>query len=267
MDYLGNEETHLPEVPNPFSVLTEGTKNTVARTSFYLVKAFSVRSAFIMIGLCLLADLYVFVAPIAFDIFINGAGWSVEKYSGVVGGVVVFAAMIAQIIGGFLGDRYGTRRIAMVFFLLLAFANATLAFLEPVWTNDTVMTIYLIIQAFIGAIAWICIISLTMRLTWSKVGGTQFTAYMSLFNLSGVLAFSFTGRLLEIFDYSSAIYLGAVLTMLSVVMLIFIDEDETDRVLEGRIKDDEVWEEEDPDTDLGERPEWWNDDDLKPSTS
>ena len=267
MDYLGNEETHLPEVPNPFSVLTQGTKNTVARTSFYLVKAFSVRSAFIMIGLCLLADLYVFVAPIAFDIFINGAGWSVEKYSGVVGGVVVFAAMIAQIIGGFLGDRYGTRRIAMVFFLLLAFANATLAFLEPVWTNDTVMTIYLIIQAFIGAIAWICIISLTMRLTWSKVGGTQFTAYMSLFNLSGVLAFSFTGRLLEIFDYSSAIYLGAVLTMLSVVMLIFIDEDETDRVLEGRIKDDEVWEEEDPDTDLGERPEWWNEDDLKPSTS
>ena len=267
MDYLGNEETHLPEVPNPFSVLTEGTKNTVARTSFYLVKAFSVRSAFIMIGLCLLADLYVFVAPITFDIFINGAGWSIEKYSGVVGGVVVFGAMIAQIIGGFLGDRYGTRRIAMVFFLLLAFANASLAFLEPVWTNDTLMTIYLIIQAFIGAIAWICIISLTMRLTWSKVGGTQFTAYMSLFNLSGVLAFSFTGRLLEIFDYSSAIYLGAVLTMLSVIMLIFIDEDETDRVLEGRIKDDEVWEEEDPDTDLGERPEWWNEDDLKPSTS
>ena len=267
MDYLGNEETQLPEVPNPFSVLTEGTKNTVARTSFYLVKAFSVRSAFIMIGLCLLADLYVFVAPIAFDIFINGAGWSVEKYSGVVGGVVVFAAMIAQIIGGFLGDRYGTRRIAMVFFLLLAFANATLAFLEPVWTNDTLMTIYLIVQAFIGAIAWICIISLTMRLTWSKVGGTQFTAYMSLFNLSGVLAFSFTGRLLEIFDYSSAIYLGAVLTMLSVVMLIFIDEDETDRVLEGRIKDDEVWDEEDPDTDLGERPDWWSDEELKPSVS
>ena len=55
--------------------------------------------------------------------------------------------------------------------------------------------------------------------------------------------------------------------MLSVIMLIFIDEDETDRVLEGRIKDDEVWEEEDPDTDLGERPEWWNEDDLKPSTS
>ena len=76
-----------------------------------------------------------------------------------------------------------------------------------------------------------------------------------------------TGRMIEIFDYSTAIYLGAVLTMVTVIMLIFIDEDETDRVLEGRIKDDEVWEEEDPDTDLGERPEWWNEEDLKPSTS
>jgi MFS family permease len=267
MKYLGNEEPTLPEVPNPFSLLPEGTKNTVARTSFYLVKAFSVRSAFILIGLCLLADLYIFVAPITFDIFINGAGWSQAKYNGIVGGIVVFGAMFGQIFGGLLGDRYGTRRVAMVFFLALAFANAGLAFLEPLWGNTTIMTTFLILQAFIAGIAWICIISLTMRLTWSKVGGTQFTAYMSLFNLSGVFAFTLTGRLISIFDYSSAIYLGAILTMVTVIMLIFIDEDETDRVLEGRIKDGEVWEEEDPDTDLGERPEWWNDEDLQPSTS
>ncbi len=267
MKYLGNEEPALPEVPNPFSFLPEGTKNTVARTSFYLVKAFSVRSAFILIGLCLLADLYIFVAPITFDIFINGAGWSQAKYNGIVGGIVVFGAMFGQIFGGLLGDRYGTRRVAMVFFLALAFANAGLAFLEPLWGNTTIMTTFLILQAFIAGIAWICIISLTMRLTWSKVGGTQFTAYMSLFNLSGVFAFTLTGRLISIFDYSSAIYLGAILTMVTVIMLIFIDEDETDRVLEGRIKDGEVWEEEDPDTDLGERPDWWKDEDLQPSTS
>ena len=129
MNYLGNEVDSIPEVPNPFSMLPVGTKNTVARTSFYLVKAFSVRSAFILIGLCLLADLYIFVAPITFDIFINGAGWSQAKYNGIVGGIVVFGAMFGQIFGGLLGDRFGTRRVAMVFFLLLAFANASLAFL------------------------------------------------------------------------------------------------------------------------------------------
>ncbi len=238
----------LPKVPNPFLVLPTGTRTTVARTSFYLVKAFSVRSAFLLIFLCLLSELYYFVGPIVIDIFINEAGWSQAKYNAIVGGVVVFGAMFGQIFGGLLGDKFGTRRVAMVGFLLLALANASLAMLEPLWTNTTVMTIFLIAQAFIAGIAWICIISLSMRLTWSKVGGTQFTAYMSLFNLSGVTAYLLTERMIEIFDYSSAIYVGATLTMISAIMLIFIDEDETDRVLEGRLGDDD----EDED-------EWWTD--------
>ena len=236
----------LPKVPNPFLALPTGTRTTVARTSFYLVKAFSVRSAFLLIFLCLLSELYYFVGPIVIDIFINEAGWSQAKYNAIVGGVVVFGAMFGQIFGGLLGDKFGTRRVAMVGFLLLALANASLAMLEPFWTNTTVMTIFLIFQAFVAGIAWICIISLSMRLTWSKVGGTQFTAYMSLFNLSGVTAYLLTERMIEIFDYSSAIYVGAALTMISSIMLIFIDEDETDRVLEGRLGDDD----EDED-------EWW----------
>ena len=236
----------LPKVPNPFLILPTGTRTTVARTSFYLVKAFSVRSAFLLIFLCLLSELYYFVGPIVIDIFINEAGWSQAKYNAIVGGVVVFGAMFGQIFGGLLGDKFGTRRVAMVGFLLLALANASLAMLEPFWTNTTVMTIFLIFQAFVAGIAWICIISLSMRLTWSKVGGTQFTAYMSLFNLSGVTAYLLTERMIEIFDYSSAIYVGAALTMISSIMLIFIDEDETDRVLEGRFGDDD----EDED-------EWW----------
>ena len=236
----------LPKVPNPFLVLPTGTRTTVARTSFYLVKAFSVRSAFLLIFLCLLSELYYFVGPIVIDIFINEAGWSQAKYNAIVGGVVVFGAMFGQIFGGLLGDKFGTRRVAMVGFLTLSLANAALAMLEPLWTNTTVMTIFLIVQAFVAGIAWICIISLAMRLTWSKVGGTQFTAYMSLFNLSGVTAYLLTERMIEIFDYSSAIYVGATLTMISAIMLIFIDEDETDRVLEGRLGDDD----EDED-------EWW----------
>ena len=239
---------NLPLIINPFKLIPTSSRNAVARTSFYLAKAFSVRSALLLIGLCLLSELYIFVGPIVIDIFINEAGWSQAKYNGIVGGIVVFGALFGQIFGGLLGDKYGTRRVAMVGFTILALANATLAFLEPMWNNTTLMTFYLILQAFVGGIAWICIISLSMRLTWSKVGGTQFTAYMSLFNLSGVIAYGLTGRMIEVFNYSTAIYIGAGLTMLTVIMLIFIDEDETDRVLEGRLDDDD----EDGDEN------WWN---------
>ena len=230
-------------VTNPLARLPEGTRRGVAETSFYLTKAFSVRSALLLIGLCLLSELYIFVGPIVIDIFINEAGWSQAKYNGIVGGIVVFGALIGQIVGGLLGDRFGVRRVAMVGFTVLALANACFALLEPLWSNTSIMTVYLIAQAFVGGMAWICIISLSMRLTWSKVGGTQFTAYMSLFNLSGVFAYTLTERMISIFDYKSAIYIGAALTLITVFMLVFIDEDETDKTLE----DDNTHSEDEPD--------------------
>ena len=92
-----------------------------------------------------------------------------------------------------------------------------------------------------------------MRLTFSKAGGSQFTAYMSMFNLSAVMAYLFTGTMTQRFDYITCLYIGAALTLFTVILLWFIDPDEVDRVLEGRFGDDE----EEFDGDLGERPEAW----------
>jgi len=99
-----------------------------------------------------------------------------------------------------------------------------------------------------------------MKMTWSKVGGTQFTAYMSMFNLGGVIALSKTGQVLEFFDNDviPAIYTGAALTMIAVVFLIFIDPEECNRVLENKSNNGEVIDAEIMDADLGEST-WWED--------
>ena len=252
-------------LPNPFLLIPESSRNTVARTSFYLTKAFSVRSAFLLVIAGLLGELYYFTSPIYVDIFINEAGWSQERYNGIVGGIALLGSVSGQIIGGMLGDKFGIRRVAMVSFVVLALANATFAFLQPMWGNTYVMTIYLIGQYFFAGVAVICIISMCMRLTWSKVGGTQFTAYMSILNTSAVFAYTLTERMISIFNYTTAIYIGAALTLVTTFFLAFIDENETDRVLEGRGEDDEFddfgesarWEEKPPPTTIiegGEKP-------------
>ena len=241
----------LPKVPNPFARVLRGP----AITSYNIVKGFSLRSSFLLIFLCLLSELYLFVDPIVLDIFINEAGWEMDKYSAVMGGVVIAFLMAGQLIGGFLGDRFGVREVAMIGFTLLALANAGLALLQGYWENTTIMVASLCLRAIINGLAWISIISVSMRLTYSKAGGTQFTAYMSMFNLSGVIALSLTGKAIEIMDYISALYLGAALTLMTVIFLVFIDPDECDRVLEGRLGDDE---DENYGGDLGEASEvWW----------
>ncbi len=229
----------LPDIMSPLAFSPSNAKVNVANTAYYIVQGFSTRSSFLLIFLCLLSDLALFVDPIIVDIFINEAGWSQQKYNAILGGIVVLFTMLGQIFGGFLGDRYGVREIAMIGFTLLALANAGLALLNAYWEDTTIMTIYLCIKALIYGIAWICVISVSMRLTYSKAGGTQFTAYMSMFNLSAVLAYLFAGRMIATFDYLTMLYIGAALTLISVIFLLFIDPDETDRVLEGRFGDDD----------------------------
>lgn len=243
----------LPMVPNVLS----GSMTGPAITTYNIVKGFSLRSSFLLIFLCLLSELYLFVDPIILDIFINEAGWKMDKYSAVMGGIVIAFLMAGQLIGGFLGDRFGVREVAMIGFTLLALANAGLAILQDYWGNTTIMVAYLCLRAIINGLAWISIISVSMRLTYSKAGGTQFTAYMSMFNLSGVIALSLTGKAIEIMDYISALYLGAGLTLMTVLFLVFVDPDECDRVLEGRLGGDQ-----EIDGDLGETPDgWWEEGD------
>ena len=225
---------NIPQIRNPLPVST-----LASETAYNIVKGFSTRSSFILIFLCLLAELYLFTDPIVVDIFINEAGWSQTKYNAIVGGVVIACMMVGQIFGGMLGDRFGVREVSMIGFTLLALSNATLALLSDYWTNTNMMVAYLCLRAVINGVAWICVIAVCMRLTFSKAGGSQFTAYMSMFNLSAVMAYLFTGNMTQRFDYVTCLYIGGALTLFTVVLLWFIDPDETDRVLEGRFGDDD----------------------------
>ena len=242
----------IPEIRNPMPASALATK-----TAYNIVKGFSTRSSFILIFLCLLSELYLFTDPIVVDIFINEAGWSQTKYNAIVGGVVIACMMFGQIVGGMLGDRFGVREVSMIGFSLLALSNATLALMSDYWTNTNLMVSYLCVRAVINGVAWICVIAVAMRLTFSKAGGSQFTAYMSMFNLSAVMAYLFTGTMTQRFDYITCLYIGAALTLFTVVLLWFIDPDEVDRVLEGRFGDGE----DEFDGDLGERPEAWYEED------
>ncbi len=225
---------NIPQIRNPLPVST-----LASETAYNIVKGFSTRSSFILIFLCLLAELYLFTDPIVVDIFINEAGWSQTKYNAIVGGVVIACMMVGQIVGGILGDRFGVREVSMIGFTLLALSNAALALLSDYWTNTNMMVAYLCVRAVINGVAWICVIAVCMRLTFSKAGGSQFTAYMSMFNLSAVMAYLFTGNMTQRFDYVTCLYIGGALTLFTVILLWFIDPDETDRVLEGRFGDDD----------------------------
>ena len=242
------------KLANPFSLLPQSSKRTLAQTSFNLTKAFHLKSSFLLIFCCLLTEMYYFLDPIIIDILVVQSGWGDAKYSLIVGGGGLLATMFGQISGGFLGEKFGVRRIGMIGFTCLAICNGMLAVLEPFWANTPIMVLFVLVKGFVTGVAFIAVVAVCMKMTWSKVGGTQFTAYMSMFNLGGVVALSKTGQVLAFFDNDviPAIYAGAALTMVAVVFLIFIDPEECSRVLEKKSDDGRVTGAVIMDADLGE---------------
>ena len=70
-----------------------------------------------------------------------------------------------------------------------------------------------------------------MKITWPEVGGTQFTAYMAMMNLSAVIGYALTDVFADRFNYASLILLSAVFESIIILSVMFIDPDETRRVL------------------------------------
>ena len=75
------------------------------------------------------------------------------------------------------------------------------------------------------------VFSLMMKITWSEVGGTQFTAYMAMMNLSAIIGYQLTDPFASRFDYPTLFLIAAVLETLIIIAALFIDPDETRREL------------------------------------
>ena len=89
------------------------------------------------------------------------------------------------------------------------------------------------LQTLGWSIVMINIYSLMMKITWSEVGGTQFTAYMAMMNLSAIIGYQLTEPLGSRYSYSTLFLIAAVFESLVILGALFIDPNETRAVLGG----------------------------------
>ena len=65
----------------------------------------------------------------------------------------------------------------------------------------------------------------------AEVGGTQFTGYMAMMNLSAIIGYQLAPIFAERYNYQTIFYIAAVLETFVVLAALFIDPEETDRTL------------------------------------
>ena len=193
--------------------------------------AFSVRSAQLGIVVSLVISLAFILIPILPLLFLQELGWSQEEFNATKGGIILVVTMLGAMAGGELGRQFGGKSMLMFAALGASLTTLTWGMLDSMWGEGWFMMLVWIIHTFLWAIVSICAYSLMMRVTWAEVGGTQFTGYMAMMNLSAIIGYQLAPIFAARYDYQTIFYIAAVLETFVILAALFIDPEEADRTL------------------------------------
>jgi PAT family beta-lactamase induction signal transducer AmpG len=218
-------------------LVREGQAETPARRSAKalgraLVQAFSLRSTLVAAVLLLTATFAAgMMIPTGTQLFVGTLGWELDEYGAISGFWALIVGGVCAAITGLLADKFGRKRVAAIASCGLASAWLISALMRSYWTED--WFVYLMALYADGCLAiWsVALIALAMDLSWPMIAGSQFTAYMALFNVGTTQGSLFSTQALEWFEFHGVYLLAAGIQLVVTLLLWPIDPGETRRKL------------------------------------
>ena len=197
--------------------------------------ALSIRAAQLGILLSLTVSLSFFLIPVLPLLFVRELGWTEEQFNQTKGGIILVVTMIGYLIGGQLGKRFGGKATIVYAAVGTAVTTTVWGLTEGMWSNGAFMMIIWSLRTFGWAVVMINIYALMMKVTWGEVGGTQFTGYMAMMNLSAIIGYQLAEPFASRLDYPTLFVIAAVFETLVILAVLFIDPGQTRRELSGNV--------------------------------
>ncbi|MDP7574376.1 MAG: MFS transporter, partial [Phycisphaerales bacterium] len=198
---------------------------------FRLMRAFMLRSTVALAAVTLLLSVPSgFLTGFSTVLIVDELGWGVEKMATWTG-IATWAGLAGSIGGGFLADRIGPRRMALLAGCGLALSYLVFADAKDLWRVDSFIVGMMVFEALLSGVLFVSIFALCMQVSWPLVAATQFTAYMALLNLSRTLGQGLTVEIGEFITFQGAYGIAAVLQVVPLPLLAIIDPHQARRVL------------------------------------
>ena len=197
-----------------------------------LVKAFRVRSAFVGGVLMLVGNIAIgTMAAIASVLFVQTLHWDATEYAQITGGPGLALGLAGSVLGGFLADKVGHRRLAAIAAAVMALAWIVFASCESQWTNRTFVYALFVVEPVCQSVMLVSLYALCMDISWPRVAASQFAAYMALSNFSTSLGYRFAGYAQETWTWQGIYLVAATFQLVVVAILPLIDPREVRRTL------------------------------------
>jgi MFS transporter, PAT family, beta-lactamase induction signal transducer AmpG len=194
--------------------------------------AFSLRSSLVAVLVMLGMNFANGVlSATGYRLYVGTLGWTYKEYTALTGGWALAVGGAAAATTGFLVDRLGRKTVAATASILMALGWVVFGLLRDHWDHrELVWASGLYGQAMLGTMS-VALIAMCMDLSWDKIGGSQFTAYMALSNFSVVLGQQFAVKANAWWEFHGVHWVAAAIQVMVTSLLVFVDPGELRRKL------------------------------------
>lgn len=223
-------EKLFPWSPGRAAGATGGAAFAPLLTVRELKRALSTRTTFMLVlvaaTLLLASGLY---EPLTVELFVQQLGWSAERFAVANGTWGVLAELCGALLGGFLCDRYGRRRMLRIGLVMTGVTLLTFGLTIETLAGSHYPHV-LLLPLFKGSLAFATVsaFSLYMKVCWTRAAATQFTLYMAMGNVGYAVGaklhawIGLTGLSPSLADFY---VLGGLLALFPLVLLRRLDPD------------------------------------------
>ena len=150
-------------------------------------------------------------------------GWTNLNYSQVYATATLIGGISGMLIGGFLIDKFGKKRMMNIYFFCMVASTVILAFIKSYWVNATFIYSFMVLFNIMNVFASIGVFAIAMQCCWKKVSASQFTLYMTISNLGRIALAALIGPIRANFSWEITLFAFAIMIALAWLLLQFLN--------------------------------------------
>jgi len=162
-------------------------------------------------------------------LYIQELGWDYVKLS-TVSSLAVFPEMAGALLGGWIADRFGRRKVISLGFGMYGLLAFVFGACPHLWNQYWFAVGYLLLNPGALAFGAVGFLSMGMRISWTRASASMFTIYMTLSNVGHVIGNSVVGPLRDdySFSYEQTFWFAGLAAVVPLIFLVAVRPEQVD---------------------------------------